>query len=406
MLLDIIIMPKKGEKIKTNDLMIIEGILEGNKEKINYEKLTSDNNILRIRRNSKTKMGTNTKKEAEIFDDIKNSIIKGKHRSDYKINICYDGAAEYYCSKLMIPLAVFERKLRQFLYLIFISSYGREWVNKVIPKEKAGEFRKNNYKYSNKFVEMALECFTFQNYIDYIFEPRNHKSIEEIIEEVNKENENEEVTKEDIVKLINNNAEKALWELIFNDIKIEFSKKDIDTIREIRNEVVHNKEITSQKYKEYKKIINELNEKIRIAIIKIEEEKYRKNIDKNIDILIGSMLDILCNVSKRKIELEPITKIITYISNNAKYLNQKMAFNINEFKPYSTVIQSQFEKIENTMNSINSMNQLVNTMNQLVNQMNRRLNIINQLYIQKNFNVIGKNEESKENKIDGENDNN
>lgn len=355
MLLDIIIMPKKGEKIKTNDLMIIEGILEEKKEKINYEKLILDNNILRIRINSNAKRGTNTKKEAEIFDDIKNSIIKGRHRSDYKINICYDGAAEYYCSKLMIPLAVFERKLRQFLYLIFISSYGREWVNKVIPKEKAGEFKKNNYKYSNKFVEMALECFTFQNYIDYIFEPRNHKSIEEIIEEVNKKNEKMGVTKEDVVKLINNNAKKALWELIFNDIKIEFSKKDLDTIREIRNEVVHNKEITSQKYKKYKKIINEANEKFKIAITKIEEGKYRKNIDKNIDILIGSMLDILCNNFKIKIELEPIIEIITYISNNAKYLKQKISFNSNEFKPYLTLIQSQFKKIEDTMDSIDPM---------------------------------------------------
>ena len=73
-------------------------------------------------------------------------------------------------------------------------------------------------------------------------------------------------------------------------------------------------------------------------------------------------------------------KPITYISNN-------------EFKLYSPIIQSPFEKIikktENIMPKIDPMNKLVNTMNQ-------------SLY-QKNFNIIYKEESIEENNKENEN---
>ena len=390
MLLDIIIMHKKRKGIILKDLRGLEEILSGN-DSIKYRKIQSNNaNILRIK--IETVSDNNNKAEAEILEKIKKDIRKSEHRVNYYITICYDGSAEYYCSKLMIPLAIFERKLRQFIYLIVLLLYDIEWVDRVIPKETKDDIKKKNYNDINKFVEIGLECFTFQDYIDCLFVPRNPKSMEEVIEEVNKEIEKEGITNEDIVMIINNNAKKTMWEVIFNDINdinIEFSREDIDGIRKIRNKVVHNKEITSEKYDKYKKIINEANEKLKIAIMKIEEGKYRNNIFKNIFV---------------------ITKLISDIISIAttKYLNNKIDFD--EFKFYSNVIQSKVEELKKRLdnptnkllNQENQMNQLVNQMN----QMNRRLNIMSQLYIQKNVDVIGKGEESKENKIDGENDNN
>ena len=409
MLLDIIFMHKKREGIIVKDLRGLEEILSAN-ESIKYKRIESNNkNILRMR--IETVSHNNNKSEAQTLEEIKKKIRESEHRVNYYINICYDGAAEYYCNKLMIPLAIFERNLRQFLYLILISLYDIEWADEFISKEVIDDIKKKNNNNINKLIEKGLEYFTFQNYINCLFIARNLKSIEEMIKEVNNENEKDGVTKEDIVKIINNNAEKTIWEVIFNeinDIKIEFSREDIDNIRKIRNEVVHNKEMTSQKYEKYKKIINKSNKKIKMVITKIEEEKYREkifDIKPILDMYLNKfkgISDIISSTFKTNIKLEKMIKPITYISNN-------------EFKLYSPIIQSPFEKIikkiENTMPKIDPMNKLVNTIYQ-VNPMNKLVNITNQmklmnkLFTQENFSIIGEEEEKKENKNDYENDNN
>lgn len=371
MLLDIIIMHKKRKGIIVKDLRGLEEILSGNNS-IKYRKIQSNNgNILRIK--IETVSDNNNKVEAEILEKIKKDIRKSEHRVNYYINICYDGAAEYYCNKLMIPLAIFERNLRQFLYLILILLYDIEWADRFISKEVIDDIKKKNNNNINELIEKGLEYFTFQNYINCLFTPRNLKSIEEMIKEVNNENEKEGVTKEDIVKIINNNAEKTMWEVIFNDIKIEFSEEGINNIRKIRNEVVHNKEMTSQKYEKYKKIINESNKKIKMVITKIEEEKYREKIFDIRPILdmylnkFKEISDIISNSFKINIELEKMTQSVTVMSN---------------------IIEQNNKRFENQIKPILTQANLINSINQ-------------SLYL-KNFNTIYKEENSKENNKENE----
>lgn len=357
MLLDIIIMHKKRKGIIVKDLRGLEEILNGNNS-IKYKRIESKNkNILRMR--IETVSHNNNKFEAQTLEEIKKKIRESAHRVNYYINICYDGSAEYYCSKLMIPLAIFERNLRQFLYLILISLYDIEWLDRFISKEVIDDIKKKNNNNINKLVEKGLEYFTFQNYIKCLFTPRNLKSIEEMIKEVNDENEKEGVTKEDIVKIINNNTEKTMWEVIFNDIKIEFSGEDINNIRKIRNEVVHNKEMTSQKYEKYKKIINESNKKIKMVITKIEEEKYREKIFDIRPILdmylnkFKEISDIISNSFKTNIELEKMIQSVTVMSNIIEQNNKRFE---NQIKPILTqanlinlINQSLYLKNSNTI---------------------------------------------------------
>jgi len=357
MLLDIIIMHKKRKGIIVKDLRGLEEILNGNNS-IKYKRIESKNkNILRMR--IETVSHNNNKFEAQTLEEINKKIRESAHRVNYYINICYDGSAEYYCSKLMIPLAIFERNLRQFLYLILISLYDIEWNDRFISKEVIDDIKKKNNNNINKLVEKGLEYFTFQNYIECLFTPRNLKSIEEMIKEVNDENEKEGVTKEDIVKIINNNTEKTMWEVIFNDIKIEFSGEDINNIRKIRNEVVHNKEMTSQKYEKYKKIINESNKKIKMVITKIEEEKYREKIFDIRPILdmylnkFKEISDIISNSFKTNIELEKMIQSVTVMSNIIEQNNKRFE---NQIKPILTqanlinlINQSLYLKNSNTI---------------------------------------------------------
>lgn len=384
MLLDIIIMHKERKGIIVKDLKGLEEILSGNNN-IKYKRIESNNkNILRMR--IETISHNNNKSEAQTLEEIKKKIRESEHRVNYHITVCYDGSAEYYCNKLMIPLAIFERNLRQFLYLILISLHDIEWNDRFISKEVIDDIKKKNNNNINKLVEKGLEYFTFQNYIECLFTPRNLKSIEEMMKEVNNENEKEGVTKEDIVKIINNNAEKTMWEVIFNDItdiKIEFSRKEIDKIRKIRNEVVHNKEMTSQKYEEYKKIINELNKKIKMVITKIEEEKYREKIF-DIRLILDMYLNkfkeisnIISNSFKTNIELEKMIQSVTVMSN---------------------IIEQNNKRFENQIKPILTQANLINQSNQISNL----INPINQSLYLKNFNTIYKEENKEENNKESE----
>ena len=174
--------------------------------------------------------------------------------------------------------------------------------------------------------------------------------MEEIIEEVNKEMERNDVTKEDIVKIIKNNAKKTIWELMDCDNEIQFSKDYIEKIRDIRNKVAHNKEITSKEYKEYNDMLNLGKKELEIGIMKVEDENYIRNISVEIKSISDSILNDF------KIKLEMINPII------------------------------------------DPMNKLVNITNQM--------KLMNKLFTQENFSIIGEEEEKKENKNDYENDNN
>lgn len=401
MLLDIIIMHKRRKGIIVKDLRGLEEILSGSNS-IKYKIIESNNeNILRIR--IETISHNNNKSEAQALEEIKKKIRESEHRVNYYINVCYDGATEYYCNKLMIPLAIFERNFRQFLYLILISIYDIEWPDRFISKEVINDIKKKNNNINiNKLPENGLEYLTFQNYIDGLFISENSKSIEEIIKEVNNEKNKEGATIEDIVNIINNNTEKTMWEDIFNDIndiKIEFSREDIDNIRKIRNEVVHNKEIKSNKYEEYKKIINESNKKIKILIKRIEEEKYRDRILENIKLIVDrykEILDSISNAFKVNVDLiKPINDMF-----NRSYMMEDLNKKIYSNQFNLPAIQNPLEGIKKFENIINdSMNKLLNP----INQNNRILNLINQSLYLKNFNTVYKDENREENNKENEN---
>ena len=419
MLLDIIIMDKKRKGIIVKDLRKLEEILSGNNS-IKYKRIELNNkNILRMR--IETISHNNNKSEAQTLEEIKKKIRESEHRVNYYITVCYDGSAEYYCNKLMIPLAIFERNLRQFLYLILISLYDIEWHERFISKEVIEDIKKKKKKKKkknndiNELVEKGLEYLTFQDYIKCLFTPKNLKSMEEIIEEVNNENEKEGVTKEDIVNIINNNREKTMWEVICNDIKIEFSREDIDNIRKIRNEVVHNKEMTSQEYESNKKIINESNKKIKMVITKIEEEKYREKIFDIRPILdmylnqFKKISDIISNAFKTNIELEKITQSVTVMSNIVEQNKKRFE---NQMKPILTQADI-ISNIFKTNIELEKITQSVTVMSNIIEQDNKRFeniikpirilaNTINQSKINqsldlKNFNTVYKDENREEN---------
>lgn len=240
----------------------------------NYEFKKSINDSI-IRLKVSTIKGTSTHNEAKALCYLKDRIRQGEHRKDYNIIIDYDGSSEYYCNRLSPLISRFERKLRQCIYLIMLAAYGNEWVHKTIFANVLKEVtRKENNK--NRHVEMALECFTFNNYIEYLFNTREEFNSVKIIEEAKFEANKSESEKKDVLSILNKYKVVSLWEKLFDIYDdIEFLEKDLNDLKNKRNNVLHHKEMSDSDFIDYKKVFMENNKKLDCAIRRIEDEKYK-----------------------------------------------------------------------------------------------------------------------------------
>lgn len=215
----------------------------------NIKKSLSNKNI-RLQVN--TLKETETKLEADHLSLLKRGFRNGIHRKNYKIIIIYDGSSEYYCNKLYKFLAKYERNLRRFIYIITLSAFGNKWVEETFSKEIKAEVSSKGVN-KNKHIEMALECFDFQTYIDYLFTKRSEIELEDIIEEINQFSYDKKFDKNELINILSKGKKVSLWEKLFDEYSIDILEKEIDDIRKIRNVVMHNKEINDIQFEEYKK---------------------------------------------------------------------------------------------------------------------------------------------------------
>lgn len=279
MLLDAIFIQKEGNndidlfKQSFANVISFEGkILYLNELRFNYSIQKSEGQK-GIRLKIATIEGRSTKKEADNIVALKNAMTKGKHRSNYHIVFIFDGASEYYCSKLTRVMSIFERKLRQFIYLNVLDVCGKEWIKETLSEEIQAKVNRNESN-KNRHIEMALDCFAFQDYINYLFTKRSIQEPEEVIQEAKLALEKGEVSNKDIINILGKGEKLSLWEKFFRGFNIDFDEDEIDTIRSIRNDIMHNKEIFDTEFVEYKNLIRNSINKLDKGISNIEKRKY------------------------------------------------------------------------------------------------------------------------------------
>lgn len=283
----------------------------------------------------------NTKKEADKISNLKNALTKGVHRSEYHIVFIFDGPSEYYCNKLMRMMSVFERKLRQFIYLNVLNVYGKDWVKETLPKDIQSEVNKNEQN-KNRHIEKALECFTFQLYIDYLFTKRAIQNEVEVIKEAKsallcRNN----YSKKEIIEILNKGEKLSLWERLFKGLNIDFNENEINKIRSIRNIIMHNKEVSDTEFTEYKQLLRYSTKKLNEGISFIEKEKYSTP-ERDMDILnslvetIALMREVSESVSETISpalrEISRITQIITGNINTSEFVKTIQKNILNNFQ--------------------------------------------------------------------------
>ncbi len=259
-------------------------------------------------------------KHATILSELKNIVQSGSHRRNFHILISYDESSNYYCNKLFYWLSQYERKLRHFIYITIINALGNRWVEGTIEKDKDLEksIKKSYAKNKEKMIEDALEEFDFSNYDTYLFTPYPDVEPTSVIEETIEYSRQNDIEKENIIRILNQGKAKSLWERYFKSTEIENLQDNIHNIRKIRNSVMHNKQITHEDFKVYKSLLRNSITLIDKAIIEIKTKKYYDSKISDVYISFKNVTESLRTIA------EPLAEIQKVMQNALKSYERTM----------------------------------------------------------------------------------
>lgn len=239
-----------------------------------YRMSYEDNNVLflNITTNSRDKSA------ASLLDEFNDRLIKGEHRNKFHIINAYSDSSNWFCLKLMPMIGIFERLLREFIYLTVTKIYGSEWIKnlnteliKHLEIISHGELRKEN-----ALIEKSLDWLEFKDLENILFTPYVYDNIDVDLV-VNNVLTNESLTKEDIISKIKTIEKKSLWERAFQDFSdMNDLQKNFNDIRNIRNTVMHNKYITRQYFDNSVSKLKKINKQLSKSIEKIKNDVYDK----------------------------------------------------------------------------------------------------------------------------------
>ena len=227
-------------------------------------------------------------KEICAFQNILKEINIKASKLGLNHTILQDDNSLYFSEKLLPYLNRYEWSVRKLIYLVSPMHFTEDWIKKSIPKNIISRIKtklKGEYDSVNLLQELDLSQFE-----EYLFD-ENYIQVREgdetntlMIKEINQET---------FIylfqdKQISFSEPYSLWEDVFNNyVNIDPEKihSDMRLIREGRNIVAHNKELTESKYriirKKVKKYIKYLESGFeKILIGDIEDEAVSKISDK------------------------------------------------------------------------------------------------------------------------------
>lgn len=229
---------------------------------------------------------------AHTLSCIREKISKGQHRKDVLIICSYDEASLSYCCRLMKPMGIFERHLRELMYLITTKAFGIDWVKKTFPEEMISGIKgKTHGNLSDeKITESAFEFLDYGEITSYLFDQRYFDCLpEQLIEEKLSDQSLNNLSKDEIIAIISSHRKTTLWDKLFSNIN-GISEETIGKIREYRNDVMHHHTLNDTNYKKIQKEVRKADKIIIQAIADIENKIYTEEDTKIIFSSIGYAL--------------------------------------------------------------------------------------------------------------------
>ena len=147
---------------------------------------------------------------AKYLDSVTNRLIQGEHRKTWNIVISYDEVSQLYCCKLMPLFGIFERRIRELVYITIIKIFGVGWYDNSFSKSLQDAMKGKGNK--TKMVESALNELTYEQLKEYLFTPFCGRNISEVLEQELSESSVEELSKEEILDIVNQcRSESLVW---------------------------------------------------------------------------------------------------------------------------------------------------------------------------------------------------
>ena len=249
---------------------------DGNSYKLDYKNSERDEKIY-----LKILCNYSEAKSDKFLSSIRDIIYNGKHRKDFLIICTYDEASLSYCCRLMKPFGMFERHLRELMYLITVKAFGADWVNKTFPKEMIADIKEKSHGMNSQdLTETAFELLDYSEISNYLFDERYFEyTAEQILENKLSDELLETLSKNEIISIISNSRKDTLWNKLFSkNQKIKNINKDIiDAIRRYRNDIMHHHTLNEKKYKEMQTVVKQVDKSVILAIKDIEDKIYTEN---------------------------------------------------------------------------------------------------------------------------------
>lgn len=266
---------------------------------------------------------------AKVLNYVDSKLRKSEQRKNYIVIVAYDGVSKFYADKLYPFLSEFERKIREFVYLTLVKSFGSKWYKRTISNSKELD---NNIKTvartdnEIKLIENALSFMTIYDLEEFLFTPYvdiNAKDIFKDKEEFQKVIQ--QGNTEEMKSILSSLEPKSLWERFFEGrININDIQGKLKTIREYRNAVAHSKMLDFDNYKSCRKIVTAVTRDIYKAIDELNSKDFndQQTIDSlsSFNICFESLAKNMENISKVMTQnisktLEKLTNSILNVSN-------------------------------------------------------------------------------------------
>lgn len=243
----------------------------------------------------------------DVLTYLDNIICRSEIVKDYQVITDYDGLSQYYCEKLYPKYATFERTLRSILYIILIKTYGLDWYDEVVKKDRFENGEKEDIdaaikkitkgkKSPQKLISTALEEMDLETVRKFLFLPYRCIAPDNVIDTL-VNSDFDSITKEQIYEQLNSASEQTLWRECLSRIGNEQTWNDnIDSIRISRNIVAHSKTLTFEKYEKYRKEINKRNRELKKLQTELQEEKFKQEQKKELTSSINNLFTVVGSI--------------------------------------------------------------------------------------------------------------
>lgn len=216
---------------------------------------------------------------AKYLSLIRDEILQKGFRSYFSIICTFDEASLSFCCKLMKPFGIFERRLREIMYLTTVKAFGYDWVAISFPKELLEKIKEKTHGLSDeKLTELAFEYLDYSEITDYLFAENRKISLDVIVDIELSDDHLNSLSKNEIINILKKARKESLWNELFAGIYyLPNIEETIDRLRGYRNDIMHHHRMDEKTYAEVRKELKNINVQLTNAIKIMESRIYSKD---------------------------------------------------------------------------------------------------------------------------------